>query len=642
MSREGSTFRQPGARGRVDGTALAGGCLLAAAVIAAYAGTFRVPLLFDDVGSITDNPTIRSLGKSLHPPSDLTVGGRPVLNLSLAVNHVISGTSVWSYHAVNLAIHVLAALTLLGIVRRTVARLEMRQATLVALSVAFLWALHPLLTESVTYVVQRAESLMGLFYLLSLYCLIRGAGAAGPVRNLWGALCVASCALGMGTKEVMVSAPLILLLYDRTFLAGSFREAWSRRRPLYCGLAATWILLLFLVLSAHGRGGTAGPGSGVSPLAYALTQLPAIAHYLRLSLWPHPLIFDYGTAPVAGLAPLGPSALLIAGLLALTIGCLFRHPAVGFLGAAFFAVLAPSSSIVPVATETVAEQRMYLALIPVVLLAVIGAYRWLGRAALPLCVAAAVGLSCATWQRNEVYRSDEGIWRDTVSKLPSSDRAHSNLADILEAEGRTDDAFAERETALRLRPDSAITHNNMGKSLAATPGRMGEAILQFEAALSLKSDFADADTNLGNALLAEGRVPEAIIRMREAVRLAPDLAPAHSNLGNALAGVPGEMDEAIAQYGDALRLRPDYAAAHNNLGSALARTPGRMGEAVAQFEEAVRLSPDYAAAHFNLAIALLRFPGRTDEAVVQLREVIRLQPGNARAREILGQLDSGR
>jgi tetratricopeptide (TPR) repeat protein len=642
MSREGSTFRQPGARGRLDGTALAGACLLAAAVIAAYAGTFRVPLLFDDVGSIADNPSIRSLVGSLHPPSDLTVGGRPVLNLSLAVNHAISGTSVWSYHAVNLAIHVLAALTLLGIVRRTLAHLEMRKATLVGLSVALLWGLHPILTESVTYIVQRAESLMGLFYLLSLYCLIREAGAAGPVKTLWGALCVASCALGMGTKEVMVSAPLLLLLYDRTFLAGSFREAWSRRRSLYCGLAATWILLLVLVLSAHGRGGTAGPGSGVSPLAYALVQLPAMAHYLRLCFWPGPLIFDYGTAPVAGLAPLASSALLIAGLLALTIWCLFRRPALGFLGAAFFAVLAPSSSFVPVATEAVAEHRMYLALIPVVVLAVFGAYRWLGRAAPPLCVAVAVGLAGATWQRNKVYRSDEGIWRDTVKKLPASDRAHSNLADILEAEGRTDDAFSERETALRLRPDSAITHNNLGKSLAAAPGRMDEAILQFETALALKPDLADADSNLGNALLAEGRVPEAITRLREAVRLAPDLAPAHSNLGNALAGVPGELDEAIAQYGDALRLRPDYAAAHNNLGSALARTPGRMSEAVAQFEEAVRLKPDYAAARFNLAIALLRSPGSADEAVAQLKEVIRLQPGNARAREILGQLGSER
>ncbi len=245
-----------------------------------------------------------------------------------------------------------------------------------AFSITLLWILHPLQTESVTYVSQSAESLMGLLYLLTLYCLVRRAEADGQGGRLWQCLCVAACLLGMGTKEVMVSAPLVALLYDRAFLSGSFRDAWRRRRPLYSCLAATWLPLALLVLSTHGRGGTAGFGSGVSPWpSYAMNQLQAIVHYLGLCFWPQPLIFDYGSVLSPPTLRVLPYALAIAGLLALTAWGLLRRPVLDFLGACFFLILAPSSSIIPVATEKMAEHRMYLPLIPVVLLVVVGIHR---------------------------------------------------------------------------------------------------------------------------------------------------------------------------------------------------------------------------------------------------------------------------
>jgi 4-amino-4-deoxy-L-arabinose transferase-like glycosyltransferase len=205
------------------------------AVFVAYANTFRVPFLFDDQQSIVENPTIRSLSWGVFsPPHDgLTVEGRPVLNFSLALNYAVSGTKVWSYHAINLAIHLLAALTFFGLVRRTLQRVATpvaAHATEIALAAALLWALHPLQTESVTYIVQRTESLMGLLYLLVLYGFVRGCEAENA--RGWWALSITACALGMGTKEVMVSAPLMVLLYDRTFVAGSFRAAWRQRRGL--------------------------------------------------------------------------------------------------------------------------------------------------------------------------------------------------------------------------------------------------------------------------------------------------------------------------------------------------------------------------------------------------------------------------
>lgn len=576
-----------------------------AAAAVAYGRTFSVPLLLDDNPSILNNATIRNLGTAFFPPPGTTVGGRPVLNLSLALNYSMGGTDVWGYHAVNLAIHALAGLALFGAVRRTLSRRRAPSADLIAFSTALLWILHPLQTESVTYLSQRAESLMGLLYLLTLYCFIRGAGAAGPGGRPWSALCVAACLLGMATKEVMVSAPLVVLLYDRTFLAGSFREAWSRRWRVHSGLAATWLILPVLVLSTHGRGGTAGFGSGVPWPSYALNQLPAIVHYLGLCFWPHPLVFDYGSVLSPPTLRVVPYALAIAGLLALTAWGLLRRPVLGFLGACFFLILAPSSSIIPVATEKMAEHRMYLPLIPVVLLVVVGIRRQLGRFALPCYLALAAGLFLATWQRNEVYRSEEGLWSDTVARCPDSERAHNNLGNVLrEKPGMADAAITQYEAALRLKPDYAEAHNNLGCVLETIPGDLDEARKHYEEALRLEPGYADAHYNLGNALDSLGRTPEA-----------------------------------ISQYGEAIRLRPDFVAARCNLGSALSSS-GRNQEAVAQYEEALRLKPDDPVILYNLALELLRAPGRTGEAAALMRELVRLQPGNEAARQALARIES--
>lgn len=220
--------------------------LLVIAGILAYHNSLFTPFVFDDSVSITLNRTIRHLWpvwEALLPPhrTGLPVEGRPVVNFTLAVNYALGGVTPWGYHALNLAIHILAGLTLFGIARRTLLRPAMSgrfgaEATSLALAIALLWTVHPLQTEAVTYVVQRAESLMGLFYLLTMYCFIRGVESRWPGR--WYALSVAACLLGMGSREVMVSAPLMVLFYDRTFVAGSFPEAWKRRWWLYRGWPA--------------------------------------------------------------------------------------------------------------------------------------------------------------------------------------------------------------------------------------------------------------------------------------------------------------------------------------------------------------------------------------------------------------------
>src|SRR5688572_8685339 len=154
--------------------------LIAVAIAIAYANAHQGPFVLDDVAAIVENPTIRDFAQAYNPPSDrgLPVTGRPIVNLSLAINYRFGGLDPRGYHLVNVALHALAALTLFGLVRRT---LEMqasqavaRRARLVALLAALTWSVHPLATAAVTYIVQRAEILASLFYLLTLYAFLRG------------------------------------------------------------------------------------------------------------------------------------------------------------------------------------------------------------------------------------------------------------------------------------------------------------------------------------------------------------------------------------------------------------------------------------------------------------------------------------
>jgi tetratricopeptide (TPR) repeat protein len=628
--------------------------LLVAAAGAAWYPGFSGAFVFDDLPTIVANPSVRhpeSLGALLNAGrAGLTSSGRPLVHLTLVANYALSGTGVWSYHAFNLAIHLLAGLTLFGIVRRTLltpvgaqaccARTLQRsdcsnspdQPHLLALAVALLWTLHPLQTESVTYIVQRAESLMGLLCLATLYCFLRSVDSPRPRR--WQTAAVAACFLGAAAKESMVIAPLLVLLYDRTFVAGGLRAAWRQHRGLHLALAGSWLLVGWLVLQAGGRGDTAGLGTSVPPAAYALTQAHAIVHYVRLALWPHPLVFDYGTALVGGPAAVWPQLLAIAALVAATAWAWRRAPAVGFLGCWFLLTLAPSSSFVPVASQTMAEHRMYLPLAAIVVFLVMAFHFFVRRPAytLTLIFTLAVGLGWLTAQRNADYRSARGLWRDTVAKCPANVRARNNLGNALYREGQIPAAVAQYEQARQLQPSSAEAHLNLANALV-TLGRPAEALAEADAALRLRPDSADARVLRGNALTRLGRSAEAMQQYEAALQIQPDAADAQISLGFLLAQA-GRMEEAIRWFLSALRLHPEQAMAHFGLASALEKK-GEAAAAIEHHATALRLQPDLVEAAFalgNLQAAAGRFPA----AAEAYRQALRYDPGNAPALANLG------
>jgi tetratricopeptide (TPR) repeat protein len=565
------------------------------ATIAAYSNTFTAPFVFDDYRSITNNPTIRQLWPietPLCPPSNgQTVSGRPLLNLSLALNYAAGGCDVLGYHVTNLAIHLAAALLLFGIVRRTAAKYAgfhpaptaSSDTTCIALAVAVLWAVHPLQTESVTYVVQRAESLMGFFYLLTLYCFLRGAGPRRAVP--WFAGSVLACLLGMATKEVMVSAPVVVLLYDRTFLSGSFRAAWRCRWGYYISLAATWLLLAWLVtrtgLLPRCFGTGPNPAYVFTPWTYLAAQPGVLMHYLRQAFWPSGLCLDYCWLAPGNVRDVIFPGVPIVGLLGVTGFALVKKPEWGFLGAWFFLILAPTSSVLPVQGSAAFEHRMYLPLAAVVSSVVAGAClaceRLARRGVIPraklrtaggFLAACAVGaLGTVTFVRNATYQTSLTIWQDTVAKAPWSDRAQNNLGMTLEFLGR---------------PKEAINH--------------------YRKSLEIRPDRIDADSNLRMALFDLGQVDEALKDIRTHLPLNTPDAEVHYNFGLAL-HERGRIEEAVACYNRALQIRPDFAETHNNLAAALAQS-GRLPEAIAEWRKSLGIDPHNQPARENLKQAI--------------------------------------
>jgi hypothetical protein len=441
--------------------------LILFAGVASYANSLSGEFVFDDVDSIVGNPSIRALDPVaiFAPAPNLTVSGRPLVNLTLALNYAAGGLDVGGYHLVNVLLHLAAAAVLFLLVRDTLALPAVPDvfrghATDIALAVGLVWVVHPLQTEVVSYVVQRGEALAALFLLLILLCLLRGASSRHA--SLWYAGAVGACVLGVLSKEVMAAAPVVALLYDRAFLSGSFREAFRRRAVCHVGLLSTWVLLGLLIWTTHGRGRTVGFDTAVSPLHYAAAQSMWVLHYLRLSVWPAPLVFDYGPA----VAPWGrvtqAATAVTLTLLGLSVALFARRPALGFLPLGFFVALAPSSSFVPIATQIAAERRMYLPLAVVIILIVLVGVR-LGsfvpvsattrrRALFALLAAWVVPLVILTHLRNRDYRTGLVLWADTAAKVPDNARARANFGQALLKEGRVDAAATHLRTATELAP----------------------------------------------------------------------------------------------------------------------------------------------------------------------------------------------
>lgn len=526
-----------------------------AAGLAAYSNSFAGVLVFDDEPALARNPalgTLPPLSAALNAPPDTTLSGRPVATLSFALDHARSDGNVDAYHETNLAIHLVNALLIYGIVRRTLATPPLADrfggsASFLALVTGLLFVVHPLGTSAVTYVVQRVEALMATFLLGTLYAAIRaGEHPASFSARAWMILAVLSCALGMGTKEVMVVAPVLVLLWDWTFA----HQGMRKRIGLYCALAGTWIILIGLAANLP-RGRSAGLGFAEWPwTTYVVTQAGVALHYLRLVFVPSPLVLDYEWPPAKGAAAYVAAAIVATSIAATLLGLRRRSPS-AFVFAWVLGILAPTS-LVPVVTEVAAEHRMYLPLAGLLALMVPGLHAAGSRAAsrfpaplrglvpgvgIGIVAIALLTLSRMTWARNADYHDYDRIWQDTIAKRPDNARARNNYATSLLAQGRFADAEAHLRVAVRVRPSFAEARANLGAALAAR-GSLAEGAEHLTAAIALSPGYADAHRNLGEVYALQNRLGDAAAQYQLALRILPDDVPLLNRAAWILATAP--------------------------------------------------------------------------------------------------------
>ena len=622
--------------------------IIALAVIAAYSTGLRTPFQYDDLSTIVENDSIKHLPDlrlALSPPPNATpTSGRPLLNLSFALDYALTGLNVTGYHATNIALHLVAALLLFVIVRQTLrlpaVGLE-SHADLIATATAAIWAVHPIQIGAVTYISGRSDVLMAVCYFTVLAAAIRA--LQSPHSSVWAVVAVVVCGIGMACKESMVTAPVAVLLYDRAYISDRFATALRRRWRLYASLAATWAVLAVLLIDAP-HSASAGFSTGLSPWTYLLNQALVIPEYIRLVVWPDHLLFAFGEARLLTLADVGVMGLVVPSLALAAIWLWHRRPTLGFPAVWAFLTLAPTSSIVPVATEVGAARRMYLPLAGIVVLFVVGIVaiarqrrRRVASLARPLSLGVAVLivlLAATTAAQNLEFASAERLWRGSLERRPSR-LAHRNLAAVLLQEGRRSEAVEHLRAAADQGP---LARYALGVALF-DDGRPAEAIVELQRAISETPNeptiALDGRRVLGRALAQQRRHREAADVFAQIAALTPDdLAPRLSRADELLAA--GALADAHEEYQRILAAQPHHSGAQTNDGLTLLRL-GRVSEALPLLRSVAEREPRNATALMNLASAAAA-AGRVDEATAAVCHILAEDPRHRSAQEFLADL----
>ncbi|MEW5735549.1 MAG: tetratricopeptide repeat protein [Thermodesulfobacteriota bacterium] len=617
-------------------TFAAGALLLVLAGAIAYANTLSVPFVLDDIVNIVENTSIRNPAgiRDLIHPRGTGIVTRPLINLTLAANYALSGLDPISYHIFNTVVHCLCALVLFALLLLTFRSPRMvpsfgKHAYPLSFFTALFWVLHPANTMAVTYVIQRAESLMSLCYLLTLYLAARGFFSQEN-RALWHAGAIASFLLGIQAKEVIATAPLAVFLYDLTFAGGRLRTAFSRSLFLYLGFFLGLGLLFWQISSTLGAGVLASSKSNFFTRAEYLAGQPgALIRYLRLSVLPFGLTFDYWAHPAA--AP-GAAAVSVVVLLAVTVFGIFRRSPAAFAMACFFLILAPSSSILPLNT-LMSEHRMYLPLAAILALLTGAAYRATlllpgasgakaRIAAAVLAAIAAIGLETLTIARNRVYQSSKTLWQDTLEKAPENPRAHDCLGTIAQEEGKLPEAYLLFQEAVDLAPNVPYFNYNLANWYLARQ-EPEKAVSFYYRALDLWPGFHKARINLATALAMIGDYAGATKLYLTALAAEPGSAATRENLARILSDSTDDVDALLAVFGQ-VKGSPDLSL----LVGTLLVNSGRWEAGFSYLARAKALAPDDRALADRLEAARKEVSSQAARGIAEAERRLSRNPGN--------------
>ena len=621
-----------------------------------YSNTLNSPFAFDDFPNIKKNPYFRVIDLDFQGLYDAGFKSpnptRPVANISFALNYYFGKYDVKGYHVVNITIHIIN-----GILVYLLALIIFQQASnipnqkipqfrgasipLISFFTALIFISHPVQTQSVTYIVQRMNSMSAMFYLMSLLLYINGRLTRIKWRR-WALFCgcLVSWIMALGSKEIAGTLPFIVLLYEWYFFQDLGSDWFRKNIKYFFGLFAVLVLvvLIYLGWSPFDKILATYANRDFTMAERVLTQFRIVVLYISLLFYPYPSrlnLLHHITTSSSLLEPITTllSLLIIAGLIGLAIYLAGRQRLISFCILWFIINLVIESSVIGL--EMIYEHRLYLPMLGFALIVSCLLFHFLSKRRLWAIVVSSVvilSLGTATYARNRVWQGCITLWSDVLSKSPQSHRAHHNLGVVLMEQERLTEAVSHFSEALRIKPDYAIAHNNLGTALKEQ-GSLKEAISHFSEALRIRPDYAEAHNNLGTSLARQGKLKEAVGHFFKALRIKPDFADAHYNLGVTLER-QGRHKKAVKHFSVALRIKPDYPEAHNNLGTALARR-GKLDEAIRHFSEALRIKPDYAKAHNNMGTALKEL-GSLNEAIRHFSEALRIEPDYVEARNNLG------
>jgi tetratricopeptide (TPR) repeat protein len=630
--------------------------LLAALVIFVYADTLTAPFIFDDRNNIEENPHIRISRLTLKGLAaaafDSPSHRRPVANISFALNYYFHGYNVVGFRLVNIVIHVISGILLYFFIQATFRTPALRSGDRHTMWISFfaaaVWMVHPVQTQSISYMVQRMNSLAAMFYILSflLYAHFR----MNPQKSTKGYLlsgCILAGILALGSKENTATLPFFIILYEWYFF-GNLSLKWIKDR--IPKLALLLLLLAIIVLIYLGVDPIDQILAGYqfrnfTPLQRILTEFRVVIFYISLFFWPHPSRLNLDHDFALSYSLMNPattlfSMLTIAVLMVVAVITARNQRIISFCILWFLGNLVMESSIFGL--EIVFEHRLYLPTMMCSLIIVLVVNRWLRPEWLKtaiLCVLVIFG-SVWTYERNKVWRDRITIWEDCIKKSPQKARPYNNLGVALTDLGYYNDAIEQFHKALQIKPNYANALANLGLTLAKQ-GKVQEGIVQFFKALELEPKDYKTLGNLGVALLTQNRYEEAITYLSEALEISPHFAEAHNNLGVALQR-QGRVKEAVDHFLFAIQLDAEYAEAYNNLGVALS-DQGQYQAAIEQFSAALKINPGYLKARqnkeyetlSNLGVTLLR-QERYAEAIKYLSEALEINPQFAKAHNNLG------
>lgn len=587
---------------------------------ALYSNALDGPFMLDSDLRIVQNPQVRMTRLEADALMGAAFGkysttNRPLSNLTFAVNYYLHGYRPLGYRLVNIALHVLTGFFLFLFFRETlslpVVGLARTEADAISFGAALLWLVHPVNTQSVSYVVQRMNVMAALFYIVAFWCYLRGRRKRDIRHRVgWWTTGAASWLLALGSKENAAVLPFFILLYEWFFFQ-DLRRDWIRKN----GITVLILIGLFAMASMFYLG--ADPPAKLSSLLNysnrdftleerVFTQLRVVVHYIGLLFFPHPsrlnLDYDFPLSrslfdPITTLF----AGLLILGLLAAAVFLARRHRLLSFSIFWFFGSQVLESSIFPL--EIIFEHRTYLPFMAGCLVIVLAVFYWVRqrRLAVFLLASLAAVFSIWTYQRNAIWADEILFYSDCLKKAPNKARTHYNLGVVLAEDGQLDAAIEHFSQALGIDSDHAQARDALGAALAKK-GVVPEQIESFaENPLAL--------VNLGNENYRKGEWEKAKAHYLRALKIRPGDAGVLNNLGLVLIEL-GDWQEADRIFNGLLKEGPDDPNLYYNLGLLEARQ-GKDKEAVAAFDRAVKLRPDYPAVYNQMGLIFIRRGNRT-------------------------------